>query len=217
MEQTVPEQNDALKLAEEASKKKIEKLISTKDRLDAYDLRTSLSEEEMRVYKQKLYTRLTQLELEHDIMTRKLSDVTEGVPLNEMQREHNQRKIQLAIHRLLNKNGTMPSKTQLAEYTGLSRQTIHNHMQENISTGSDLAHEYAIMAPQVMNKVLQNALNGEGNMRAAKMYLDVAGTIMNAQTKPSYLNVNGSFITQADMDRLSEEQKKKVLEAMKQG
>lgn len=197
---------------EEFSKLKLETLFNTKDQAQAKHLIQTLTEDEREEYSQMLYGKLSQTEQQNDALMLKICDMGH-IPANELVRERNHRKIQMAIHRLLNKYGQMPNKTQIAEVTGLSRQTIHKHMEEYVNTTSNLAQEYAIMVPQVMNKVLQNALRNN-DMRAAKMYLDTTKDLMQQPARPSYVTIDTATISQADIEDMSEDKKKKVLAAI---
>ena len=55
--------------------------------------------------------------------------------------ESNHINISHAISSLMGKNGNMPTKSQIAEETGLSRQTIHKHFKEYKEHPLFLEHE----------------------------------------------------------------------------
>lgn len=191
---------------------KLSQLLNCTDKEEEAEGRRRLNVPEMRVYDDMLEMRIQELSQQQEMLLHRMSDVA-STPRNELTREANQRKIHTAIQRLLNKNGQMPSKSQIAEATGLSRKTVSKHMAEN-SNSNDMLNELAIMAPHVMNSVLQKAIN-EQDMHAARLYMKVTGDMLQQQaTKPNYINIDTAIISQADIDDMSPEQKAKVLHAI---
>ena len=126
--------------------------------------------------------------------------------------EYNHEAITNAISRLTVQHGSMPNKSQLAEETGLSRQTINKHLKEyQTHPGyAAQAEQFKIMAPSIMAKVFQFAVNGD--IRAAKLYLETIGathkqqshTIVKSQN--NHIQINNTILSQENLKRLSAEQ-----------
>lgn len=180
---------------------KVQMLLNNTDYITEGRLYNSLSPEEHKEYCQLLHAKMGEVEALHNRLAHKLSTVTK-TPTNELVRETNQRRIQMAIQRLLSKNhGQMPSKTQIAEVTGLSRNTIQKHMKDFMEN-SEVVEEYAIMVPHVMNTMLQKALKEE-DVKAAKLYLDSTGKLLQQHAnRPTYITIDTTTVSQADIEEL---------------
>lgn len=193
----------------ETTEAKITSLLNCTDKRYEEELRSRLNREELNTYDEMLHRQLGELNAQQDLLMYKISRVT-NIPNGELIRESNQRKIHSAMHRLLNKNGQMPSKSQIAQATGLSRKTVSKHMAQNANS-SDMLNELAMMAPHVMNSVLQKALN-EHDIHAARLYMKVTGDMLQQQaTKPNCISIDTTVVSQADIDAMSKEQRAKLL------
>lgn len=196
----------------ETLRAKLSQLLNCTDTAQEEEERKKLNVPELRVYDDMLQMRIQELSQQQETLLNRLSDVA-STPRNELTREANQRKIHTAMQRLLNKNGQMPSKSQIAEATGLSRKTVSKHLAES-SNNNDMLNQLAMMAPHVMNSVLQKALN-EQDMHAARLYMKVTGDMLQQQaTKPNYISIDTTIVSQAAIDDMSPEQKAKVLHAI---
>lgn len=70
--------------------------------------------------------------------------------------EHNHVKISIALSKLMQDYGLMPTKNQIAKETGLSRQTIFNHIKEYSSNPLYLkeVEQFKLLSNKVLAKVL---------------------------------------------------------------
>jgi DNA-binding phage protein len=126
--------------------------------------------------------------------------------------EYNHQTITDAISILTQKYGSMPNKSQIAEETGLSRQTISKHLKEYQSHPGYAAEmeQFKIMTSKLMSKVFKFAVNGD--MRAARLYLEAVGatnkgqgiTVVNNQN--NYIQINNTILSQENLKRLTAEQ-----------
>jgi len=126
--------------------------------------------------------------------------------------EYNQQVITEAIAKLMEKYGAMPNKTQIAQQTGLSRQTITKHLKEyQTNPGrADEMEQFKIMTSKLISKVFNFAVNGD--IRAARLYLEAVGatnkrqsnTVVNHQN--NYIQINNTILSQENLKRLSAEQ-----------
>jgi hypothetical protein len=113
----------------------------------------------------------------------------------------------------MNENNRMPSKAELAEKTGLSRQTIHKHLKEYKVHPQFIGQleQFRFMTEKVLAKVFHFAVNGD--MRAAKLYLEMfspsyiqkSGNTL-IQNQNNYIQINGTVLSQDIVTQLSPEQ-----------
>lgn len=132
--------------------------------------------------------------------------------------ESNHNRIIKIISDCIQNYGRMPTKTEIADESGLSRQTIHKHLKEYANHPQYLGQieQFRFMTSKVLAKVFQFAVNGD--MGAAKLYFSVMGCLGNRQaptntlinTQNNYIQINGNVISQETIKRLSSEQLKKV-------
>ncbi|MFB9845485.1 hypothetical protein [Mucilaginibacter ginsenosidivorans] len=126
--------------------------------------------------------------------------------------EYNHSLINAAVARYMGQNGVMPDKSTIARETGLSRQTVAKHFaayQKHPGHAAQM-EQFKLMAPNVLAHVFKHALNG--NMRAAKLYLQMvgathkppAGAIITEQN--NYIQVNNTILSQENLANLSADQ-----------
>jgi predicted transcriptional regulator len=126
--------------------------------------------------------------------------------------EYNHQAITSAIATLTEQHGSMPTKNQLAEETGLSRQTISKHLKEYQThpAHAEQIEQFKIMAPRLMAKVFQSATKGD--IRAAKLYLEAVGATHKQQSNTvvksqnNHIQINNTILSQENLKRLSAEQ-----------
>lgn len=147
--------------------------------------------------------------------------------------ENNSQRIIKAIMDHLTENGMMPSRQDLTERTGLSRQTIYKHLKEFSFHEVFAEHERKLrfMEQHVLAKVLH--LAAKGDIGAAKLYFNVIGRlngksesdkIINVvasgsarntliQNQNNYIHINGIVLSQESVQQLSPE-KLNMIEAI---
>lgn len=128
--------------------------------------------------------------------------------------ENNHSKITWAISNFMKEYGRMPNQTDIAKETELSRQTIQKHLKEytNNPLYLEQIEQFRFMTSKVLAKVYQFAINGD--IRAAKLYLNSMGLINNQQTQNStliqnqnnYIQINGTVLSQETIKHLKPEQ-----------
>jgi len=126
--------------------------------------------------------------------------------------EYNQTVISNAISKFIGKHGCMPSKTLIAEETGLSRQTVVKHVKEYQTHPEHLAavQQFKFMAPNVLASVFKSAINGD--TKAARLYLEMVGAISKQQPgmvvneQNNYIQVNNTILSQENLRALTAEQ-----------
>lgn len=128
--------------------------------------------------------------------------------------EHNHNQITWAISALLQERGRMPTKTEIAIKTELSRQTVHKHLKEytNHPQYLEQIEQFRFMTSKVLAKVFQFAVNGDTG--AAKLYFNVMGYLNNGQAsnntliqnQNNYIQINGTVLSQEAIKHLNPEQ-----------
>jgi hypothetical protein len=127
--------------------------------------------------------------------------------------ESNHNQITWAIATLMQEFNRMPSKSEIATKTELSRQTIHKHMAEYASNPLYLqqVEQFRFMTSKVLAKVFRFAINGD--IGAAKLYFNVMGCLggqtnnnTSIKNQNNYIQINGTVIDQETIKNLNSEQ-----------
>lgn len=127
--------------------------------------------------------------------------------------EKNHNEITWAISVLIQEYGRMPSKTEIAAKTELSRQTVHKHLKEYHSHPEYIGQveQFKFMASKVFAKVYHLAVTGD--VAAAKLYFSVLGysdkfksNTTRIQNQNNYIQINGTVLSQETVKQLDSEQ-----------
>ena len=126
--------------------------------------------------------------------------------------EYNHVVIGSAITRFMREQGIMPTKSDIAEKTGLSRQTVAKHFKEYKTHPEHVAEmeQFKFMAPRVLANVFKFAVNGD--IKAARLYFEMVGAINKQQNNTvvneqnNYIQINNTILSQENLKRLSAEQ-----------
>lgn len=151
--------------------------------------------------------------IERDNFLEKYDDIIEPSTRNQLW-ENNHSQITWAISNLMQDYGRMPSKTEIATKTDLSRQTVHKHLKGYTDNPiyKQQVEQFKYMASKVLAKVFQFAVNG--NMAAAKLYFEIISNSKNGQfpsntiiqTQNNYIQINGLVLSQERIKQLTSEQ-----------
>ena len=109
--------------------------------------------------------------------------------------------------------GAMPTKSRIAEYTGLSRPTIDKHLKEfqNNPLFKGIDEQFKFMIPKVMGEVLRQSIRGD--IRAAKLFLEFAGgagSKTKVNTQNNYIQINGMTVTEEKFTKMNPDQLKTI-------
>lgn len=126
--------------------------------------------------------------------------------------EYNHYVITSAISKTMREHGYMPSKSDIAEQTGLSRQTIAKHLIEYKTQPGYKAEieQFKFMTPKLLANVFKLACNGD--TRAARLYFEMVGAINKQQAntivneRNNYIQINNTILSQENLRHLSTEQ-----------
>lgn len=191
---------------------KINKILSL-ERITPKDLE-QLSEKESTRLMEILNERFNKLKgTERDKFYKKIEPIISNTAKNRLW-EYNHNQITWAISVLMQEYGRMPTKTEIATETGLSRQTVHKHLKEYATHPQYLGQieQFRFMTSKVLAKVFQFAVNGDTG--AAKLYFNVMGFMNNGQTpnntliqnQNNYIQINGTVLSQETIKYLNPEQ-----------
>ncbi|CAA7195876.1 hypothetical protein CHRY9293_02033 [Chryseobacterium potabilaquae] len=105
--------------------------------------------------------------------------------------------------------GAMPTKSRIAEYTGLSRPTIDKHLKEfqNNPLFKGIDEQFKFMIPKVMGEVLRQSIKGD--IRAARLFLEYAGGTKGQsriKNQNNFIQINGIELTEEKISKLRPEQ-----------
>jgi hypothetical protein len=189
---------------------KVERLLKL-DKITIKDFER-LTKPEQNYFAQNCTTKLGQLKgTERDNFLAKIEPVITPTTKSDIW-DYNHSVISSAIAGLMRRGGTMPGIKDVAEKTGLSRQTVAKHLKEYQRNPEFTAgmEQFKFMAPNVLTSVLKNALNGD--TRAARLYLEMVGavnkqstsTVINEQN--NYIQVNSTILSQENLNRLTADQ-----------
>jgi hypothetical protein len=151
--------------------------------------------------------------LERDNFYKKIELIISETNKNQLW-ESNHVQITHAISTLMQEYGRMPTKTEIATKTELSRQTIHKHLKEFTSHPQYLEEieQFRFMTSKVLARVFQFAVTGDTG--AAKLYFSVMGYNNNGQApnnaliknQNNYIQINGKMLSQETVKQLNPEQ-----------
>jgi hypothetical protein len=150
---------------------------------------------------------------ERDKFYKKIELITSDGTKNQLW-ENNHIEITRIISNFILEFGRMPSKTEIATKTELSRQTVHKHLKEYSTHPLYLGQleQFRFMTSKVLAKVFQFAVKGDTG--AAKLYFNITGALNNGQSsnKPliqnqnNYIQINGTVLSQETIKHLNPEQ-----------
>lgn len=191
---------------------KINKILSL-EQITEKDLE-SLSEAESSRLMEILTENFNQLKgSERDKFYKKIESITSDTTKNQLW-EYNHNQITWAISILMQEYGRMPTKTEIATKTELSRQTVHKHLKEYTSHPQYLGQieQFRFMTSKVLARIFQFAVNGD--IGAAKLYFNVMGFMNKGQfpnntliqNQNNYIQINGTVLSQETIKHLNPEQ-----------
>ena len=125
--------------------------------------------------------------------------------------ENNHIQITRVISTFIQEYGRMPTKSEIANKSGLSRQTIHKHLKEytNHPQYLEQLEQFRFLTSKLLAKVYQFALNGD--TMAAKLYFNLLGFMNNGsntliQNQNNFIQINSTVLSQQTIQHLNPEQ-----------
>lgn len=145
----------------------------------------------------------------------KIWNITDKTTKNKIW-EINHNNITYAISELMQESGRMPTASEISMKVDLSRQTVVKHLKEYATDSQydEIVEQFRFMTSKVLAKVFKYAVNGD--MRAAKLYLDTVGGLNQANNKTfiqnnnNYIQINGLIFNDEKLKSLKPEQLKTI-------
>lgn len=128
--------------------------------------------------------------------------------------EYNHNQITWAITVLIKETYRMPTKVELAQKTGLSRQTIHKHLKEYSlhPLYQNYQEQFRFMADKVLARMFDFAINGD--VKAARLFFDIlgknTGLAQNSFVQNNFVQINNIKLSQDKIMLLSPEKLNKI-------
>jgi hypothetical protein len=192
------------------SRRKIDKLM-TQEMITQNDIE-DFSQAEIQYLEEKATKTLAKLKgTARDSFLDKIQPIVPASTKNDTW-EYNHMHISNAISNYMHLHGAMPCKNDIAEETGLSRQTVAKHMIEYKQHPEFIGEmeQFKFMSNQILTNVFKYA--NKGDMRAARLYFEMVGTlnkqpngtVVNEQNH--YIQINNTILSQEKLKQLSNEQ-----------
>lgn len=205
-----PKKQDLQKLTE--TETKIKNLL-TKKKITFEDIETLLNEKEVEVFEELIRKNINEnVGVERDNFLEQVDEILPKDTKNQLW-ENNHYIIIQAISKHIEDYGKMPTKNQISNDTGLSRQTIHKHLKNYTDSPlyAEQLKQFKLMFDRVLAKVIKIAVQGEGNVKAARLYFDIMGYLgnqsgVNINTQNNYIQINQTKLSQETIKQLSPEQ-----------
>lgn len=139
----------------------------------------------------------------------------EGTDLRRQTWELNHNAIVTFVSVYLSDNAKMPTVTEISDKTGLSRETVTNHIHafKKSKFAREQKDRFALLKPKIMGMLYK--LSAEGDVRAMRVLLDAIDKTecddKPAQvTQTNYIQINSVTITQDELQALPPAQRKKI-------
>jgi hypothetical protein len=189
------------------SNEKFEKLLLL-DSISPQDL-VGFTEQEIKDFMQLLNDKINSLSGEEQdrFFDRIIGFVTEENRHNRW--EYHQAKITRTISILMKEEGRLPTQMEIAEKSGLSRQTVNKHLKEIGKTPylKEYIETFRFMGPKVLARVYAFAVNGD--VKAARLFLQATGYLQGTnnpstgiETQNNYIQINNTIINQSKLKEL---------------
>ncbi len=152
---------------------------------------------------------------ENAIFLKQIWNITDKTTKNKIW-EINHNQITATISELMQDYGRMPTASEIAMKSELSRQTVTKHLKEYAKEPQydEIVEQFRFMTSKVLAKVFKFAVNGD--MSAAKLYFNVVGALNNnnqntfIQNNNNYIQINGKVFNDEKLKTLKPEQLKSI-------
>jgi hypothetical protein len=144
-----------------------------------------------------------------------LSDENSTIDTNEdrtIQFQRNQHTIKRSLESYIAAHGKLPNITTLAKITGLSRPTIHSHLNEGV-LGLQFKQELSklqLLSTELLVKLYQMGQNGDS--KAIKMLFDIiqSGQRVQVPQRANFIQINNLKVQNQNIERLSPKAKSRI-------
>jgi DNA-binding phage protein len=147
---------------------------------------------------------------ERDEIYKKIEDILSDQTKNDFW-EYNHTRIMQVIDLLMQELGRMPSRSEIAQKTDLSRTTVYRHLKEYTTHPLYLEQlqKMRILASNVIAKVYKSAMGGD--IGSQKLFFNVMGFLNNGQgmqiqNQNNFIQINNTILSQETIRHLNPEQ-----------
>jgi len=151
---------------------------------------------------------------ENAFFLKKIWNITDSETKNKIW-EINHNTITATISELMQDYGRMPTASEIAIKSELSRQTVTKHLKQYAKEPqyNEIVEQFKFMTSKVLAKVFKFAVNGD--MTAAKLYFNVVGALDRGnntfiQNNNNYIQINGMVFNNEKLKALKPEQLKSI-------
>lgn len=125
--------------------------------------------------------------------------------------EHNHYIITAEIQNYVTQEKMFPTSQQIAKKTGLSRQTVHNHLKEGsfVKHKSIIKDKLEFMATQALTNLYLIGLEKKSTS-ALKAFIELSGAVSNQTTVNTYIQINNLKLTNEDFNLLPDKTLSKI-------
>ena len=152
---------------------------------------------------------LQALDTKQSLLLDKLAQLN-GVSGNDQKYEHSRRKIATAVQQHILRHNAMPTNQQIAQLTGINRNTVTKHLTDHLNNARETIARYSYAANGLLDMILHDA-HKHRNILAARIYLDAFYKMARHHSPPAQLTIADTTITQQTIDNLTPLQQQAIL------
>jgi predicted transcriptional regulator len=155
---------------------------------------------------------------ERDMIEKQMEGITSEQTKNQIW-AINHLKINASITKLIQAFNRMPSKDEIAEDCGLSRQTIYKHLKEYSEHPlfKEEMNQYKFASVGLVARIYNMAINGD--IKAAKLFFNIVGNDSSPKqtigTQNNYIQINGTILNQDIIKQLTPDKLIQIEEIVK--
>jgi len=164
-----------------------------------------------------IYTKVTEAQVKRekiDYYLNKLEALTEAKEPEKLENFKRQRYqtnrllIETAIHNKLLEADRLPTHSEIAQSSGISRTTVSKHLSEGAGHeyNREIAETHKILSSKILNKLYIIGMNGD--VKALKVYLDYIkdkDQTSAIRQQNNYIQINNTKIDEATINQLTPE------------
>jgi len=164
-------------------------------------------------------------QLEGKELTTFIDKIHQTMPadFNEDLWERNHDRICCVINETMQTQHRLPSKSEIATKTGLSRNTVSKHLTEfrEHKLSSERKERFGLMEQTIMTALYTKCIQGDVN--AMRFYFEVTGLINKGagasviENQHNYIQINNLKLSQEEIQKLSPKQLKQIEAIVKSG
>jgi predicted transcriptional regulator len=155
---------------------------------------------------------------ERDMIEKQMEGITSEQTKNQIW-AINHIRINASISKLIQTFNRMPSRDEISEDCGLSRQTIYKHLQDYSEHPlfKEEMNQYRFASIGLLARIYNMALNGD--IKASKLFFNIVGNDASPKqtigTQNNYIQINGRILSQDIIKQLTPDKLIQIEEILK--